>query len=116
LISANIEKLIEDHKKLQEEDDRLAADIKEVEARVDYHTVENREKRKQMQERRNALAGQMQALAGIVQQGQKTLMQVQTNVETTLELAKHAETWEWKEVGNSNTVHANDQSAGGARG
>jgi hypothetical protein len=43
----------------QGEDAGLAASIKEAETAIDYHTVENRTKRKTMQERRNKLAEDM---------------------------------------------------------
>jgi len=60
---------------------------------IDYHTVENRNKRKAMQERRNKLAQDMKALAENMQRGQQSLAQIYQSVETNLQLAKHAETW-----------------------
>jgi hypothetical protein len=69
-----------------------------MEASIDYHTVENRTKRKAMQERRNKLAQDMKALGENIQRGQQSLAQIHQSVETNLSLATHAETWSWKEV------------------
>ncbi|MGB8901405.1 MAG: hypothetical protein WCC90_20165 [Methylocella sp.] len=63
-----------------------------------YHTVENRTKRKAMQERRNKLAQDMKALRENMQRGQQSLAQIHQSVETNLQLAKHAEGWGWKEL------------------
>jgi hypothetical protein len=63
-----------------------------------YHTVENRDKRKSLQERRNMLAKQMQGLQMAMQQGQQALNGLHQSIEGSLALAKHAETWEWKEA------------------
>ena len=46
----------------------LEADIKAAAEAIDYHTVENRERRKAMQERRNQLAKDMKAIARDTQQ------------------------------------------------
>jgi transcription initiation factor TFIID subunit TAF12 len=97
-ISESVDKLLADHKRLQEEDNGYDADIKELASRVDAHTVENRNKRKELQERRNVLAKQLAFLAQAAQQGVKSMEQTQVSIETHLALAKHAETWEWKEV------------------
>jgi len=65
---------------------------------VDYHTVENRNKRKALQEKRNALKPQMEFVARTSQQGTQEMQKLLGTVEMYLGLAKHAETWEWKEV------------------
>jgi hypothetical protein len=65
---------------------------------VDYHTVENRGKRKTLQERRNVLARQMEVFGRDVQQGQQAANELYQSIEASLPLAKHAETWEWKEL------------------
>src|SRR5580658_8606796 len=84
--------------KLQAEDRALEEAIKAAELAVDYHTVENRNKRKAMQERRNTLAQQMKVISENAQQGQQSLQQLYASMESNLELAKHAEEWEWKEA------------------
>lgn len=55
-ISKNLDDLLALYQKFQAEDTALAESIKESETAIDYHTVENRNKRKAMQERRNKLA------------------------------------------------------------
>jgi hypothetical protein len=96
-ISKGLDEIMEQYAKLKNEDDGLAADIKEDEAAGDYHTVENRQKRKEMQERRNHLVQLMQALGQSVGQGQKAMEQLLQSVESNLSLAKHVEGWSWKE-------------------
>jgi hypothetical protein len=97
-ISKNIDQLLADYRKLQDEDKTLAADIKELDGALDYHTVENRNKRKALQERRNAIGPQIDFIAKTAQDGQRAMQQLLNAAENNLALAKHAETWEWKEV------------------
>jgi len=97
-VSKSIDTLIADYQKLQEEDRQLEADIKELASALDYHTVENRDKRKAKQERRNAIGRSIEHVGKIAQEGQKTMEQLLVGVESALQLAVHAETWEWKEV------------------
>jgi chromosome segregation ATPase len=95
LISKGLDELMADYTKLQEEDATIQADIKELEAAVDSHTVENRNKRKALNERRQNLGQQMTAIGQNMQMGQKSLTQLHQSVESNLALAKHAETWQW---------------------
>jgi chromosome segregation ATPase len=97
-IGDQLDKLIEDYAKLKKDDEAAEAEIKTLETALDYHTVENRAKRKALQERRNALAKQMEAVGGAMQQGQRGLNDLHQSIEANLQLAKHAEMWEWKEV------------------
>jgi len=97
-IAHSLEPLMADYKRLQEEDHQLEADIKELEKALDNHTVDNRNKRKSLQERRNEIARQMQGIAQHAQQGQKAMEQLLQSVEASIALAKHAEEFEWKEV------------------
>jgi hypothetical protein len=83
-ISKNLDDLLTLYQKFQTEDQTLADQIKEAETAIDYHTVENRTKRKTMQERRNKLAQDMKALGENMQRGQQSLAQ---SVETNLSLA-----------------------------
>jgi len=59
-ISKGLDELLAHYGKLTQEDGELEAKIKEAETALDYHTVENRNKRKAMQERRTTLGKQMQ--------------------------------------------------------
>ena len=40
----------------------------------------------------------MQTLTSAMQDGQRGLNELHQTIEANLQLAKHAETWEWKEV------------------
>jgi uncharacterized protein (DUF3084 family) len=97
-ISKELDQVMAHYKKLQEEDGTLAADIKELENALDYHTVENREKRKGLKERRDQIAQQLPLIAHNSQQGTQAMQQLLASVENNLALVKHAETWSWKEV------------------
>jgi multidrug resistance efflux pump len=100
-ISKGLDEVMAGYEKLQAEDRDLEAKIKEAEAAPDYHTVENRTKRKAMQERRNILAKEAEVRGKEMQQGQRVMQQLLQNVETNLSLAKHGEVWSWKEVTTS---------------
>jgi regulator of replication initiation timing len=97
-ISKNVDELLGHYSKLQEEDRALEADIKELGQALDYHTVENRQMRKEKQERRNVLAKEMQLIAQNAQKGTQAMQQLLQSAESALHLAAHAETWEWKEM------------------
>jgi hypothetical protein len=97
-ISKGMDEILKSYEKLQAEDRDLEAAIKAAEVSPDYHTVENRNKRKAMQERRNTLGKQMEILVKNMQQGQQAMGQLIQSTEASLALAKHAEDWEWKEV------------------
>jgi hypothetical protein len=84
--------------KPQTEDGHLESDISAAEHAIDYHTIENRNKRKVFQERRHVVAQQINVLGQNIQSGQQTIAQLHTSVETNLALAEHAETWAWKEI------------------
>jgi cell division septum initiation protein DivIVA len=97
-IAKGLEQVIAEYKKIQEEDAKLEAEIKELEKAVDYHTVDNRQKRKALQEKRNNLANVLKALGQNAQLGQKALTDTQQSMDANLSLIKHAETYEWKEA------------------
>jgi hypothetical protein len=97
-ISKSIDELLAHYQKLQEEDHTLEADIKEAENAIDYHTVDNREKRKKMQGRRNQAAQEMKVIAESAQRGQQAMAQLRQSFESALQLATHADKWEWNEV------------------
>ena len=75
-IAKGLDKVVAHYEKLQTEDRDLEAKIKAAEIAPDYHTVENRNMRKAMQERRNLFAKQMQALAQNMQEGQQAMRQL----------------------------------------
>ena len=51
-----------------------------------------------MQERRNTLSKQKEALGRMIKEGNTAAANLYGSVETQLELAKHAGTWVWKET------------------
>jgi hypothetical protein len=97
-ISKNIDEILARYTKLQEEDRTLDADSKELAGALDSHTVENRNKRKGIQEKRDKIKQEMQVIAASAQKGQQVMTNLLQSVESNLALAKHAESWEWKEV------------------
>jgi seryl-tRNA synthetase len=97
-ISKSMDELLAKYQKLQEQDKTLEADSKELASAIDSHTVDNRNKRKGIQERRDKMAEDMKAIAANAQQGQQALQNLLQSIESALGLAKHAEAWEWKEV------------------
>jgi hypothetical protein len=90
-ISNGVDAIIAHYQKLQAEDRALEEAITAAEAAVEYHTVENLNKRKSMQERCNTLAQQMKLIGENAQQGQKALEDLYRGMESNLALAKHAE-------------------------
>ena len=98
-VAKGLDSVMADYRKLHEEDGALETEIKTLETAIDSHSVDNRNKRKALQERRNTLAKTMEALGQKVQQGQKALDGLYQSVEASLQLAEHAETWEWREAG-----------------
>lgn len=95
-ISKQLDTLTEDYGKLKAEDEKLDAEIKTLDLAPDYHSKDNRDKRKALQERRTTIAKGMQLLGENMQDGQQALNGFHQSIEANLALAKHAETWEWK--------------------
>ncbi|HLH93526.1 MAG TPA: hypothetical protein VKW08_00265 [Xanthobacteraceae bacterium] len=97
-IGKGLDQVVAECEKMQKEDEKLAEEIKALEASVVSHTKENRDQRKALQERRNGIAKTILGLRQHHERGQAAMAQLYQNVETSLALAKHAETWEWKEA------------------
>jgi hypothetical protein len=97
-IGKQLDKFVADYTKLKAEDEKLEGEIKTLETAVDYHTVENRGKRKSLQEHRNTIAKGMALLTADTQQGRQGVNELHQTIEASLQLAAHAEKWEWKEV------------------
>jgi len=100
-VSKGLDTIMAEYGKLQADDRGLEAEIKALEVAPDYHTVENRNKRKALQERRNGIAEAMQAMGANVKQGQPALAGLYQSVEASLQLAEHAERWSWQEASSS---------------
>src|SRR5665213_29900 len=74
-ISGSIDELLGHYQKLQAEDAGIQAKIKEAEGAIDYHTVENRNKRKEMHARRDQIAQQMKIIGENAQKGTNAMQQ-----------------------------------------
>jgi hypothetical protein len=96
-LAKTIEGLFVEHQKLIDEDARLETEIKALEEATDHHTVENRTKRKRMQEVRQQISKQMEVAKTAIQRAVQQMQELLQTAEFNLKLAKHAETWEWKE-------------------
>ena len=97
-VSKSLDDVLAHFEKLKKEDTELEAKIKEAKNALDFHTVENRQKCKAMQERRNDLSRQMQFVIKNHEEGQRAMQSLYQSIESNLALAKHAEKWEWKEA------------------
>lgn len=97
-ISKNMDRLHERYNKLHADDTLLKGDLEKIAADPDKYSPENRAKKRDIESRREQLAADMKAIAPHAQEGQKALMNLRNSIESALELAKHAETWTWKEV------------------
>lgn len=111
-VSKGMDQLTAEAQKRQEEDGELEAAIKAAEVASDYHTVENRNKRKAMQERRNQLAKEIGLISENMKRGRQSLQGLYQSVESNLELAKHTEGWEWKEAQSTKGTGVGSESAG----
>lgn len=96
-IGKGLDRLLLDYEKLLAEDHELGENIKKLDLAVDSHTKDNRLKRKELQERRNAIAKTTKALALNMQEGQKAMQGLHQGAESNLSLAAHAEEWQWKD-------------------
>jgi uncharacterized protein YgiM (DUF1202 family) len=80
-----LDKVLAEYTKLKEGDTKLEGEIKALETAADSHTKDNRDKRKALQERRNTLAKQMQAVGESHTQGQQALNGLYQSVEASLQ-------------------------------
>jgi hypothetical protein len=71
--SKGVDDILAHYQKLQAEDRACEEAIKAAEVAVDYHTVENRNKRKAFQKCRNTVAQQMKLISENAQRGQQSL-------------------------------------------
>lgn len=97
-IGKELDKLVAAYEKLRAEDAALGKELEAAEGLPDAHTYDNRMKRKGIQERREAIKQQSDALAANMRQGQEAMTQLQASAENNLALARFADDWELKEV------------------
>lgn len=101
-IEASLNELIAKYQQMQKEDRQIEADIKSNAEGFNGHTVENRNKRAEMQKNRSNIANAMKLVAKNIQEGSVTMQRLLDTVDNNLSLAKHAATWEWSEVAEPN--------------
>jgi hypothetical protein len=109
-ISQHFDKLMGEYEKLKGEDAEHEQEIKSLETLPEYHTRENRDKRKALQERRNLIVRQLAFIKGSADEAHRAMQQLYAQAEQKLDLAKHAEKWEWKEVENASSVSTADET------
>ena len=95
-IGKQLDDLLAQYEKCKREDAELEEQT--LDSAIDYHTKDNREKRKALQERRNVIAKQQIFIQQSAEEAQQAMQQLYASVEHNLALAKHPETWDWKEV------------------
>jgi chromosome segregation ATPase len=96
-LAKGLDNLMLAYHELEEEYQLIPGRIKELESAIDYHTVANREKKKEFADRRTAVAAEMRAIGENIQTGEKGRTQLLQSAEASLELAIHAEKWVFKE-------------------
>jgi transcriptional regulator with PAS, ATPase and Fis domain len=94
----SLNELIAHYQKLQAEDKEVEAAIKANAEGFDNHTVENRNKRAEMQKKRTDISNQMKLIAKNTQEGAAAMQRLLDSVDQNLLLADHAKEWSWKEV------------------
>lgn len=93
----SLNELIAHYQKLQAEDKEIEAAIKVNADGFDNHTVENRNKRAEMQKKRTDIDKQMKLIAKNTQEGAAAMQRLLDSVDQNLLLAEHAKDWQWKE-------------------
>jgi len=97
-ISKHFDKMMGEYEKLKREDAEHDAEITALDAAPDYHSKDNREKRKALEGRRKIIERQLAYIKARADEAHAAIQQLYSTAETQLELAKHAEKWEWKEA------------------
>jgi chromosome segregation ATPase len=97
-IGKGLDRMMAEYNRLEKESEGMGEEIKALDQAIDFHTVENRNKRKALQEKRNHIADTLKRMGAQIAEGQKALEGLYQNVESNLAVAAHAEAWEWKEV------------------
>jgi hypothetical protein len=96
-VAKSTDKLIAEFAELKRQDDELAAEAETLAKALDYHTVENREKRKTLQDKRAELFKVREVLSRTIAEGNSFLKTLYQKVDSFTSLAEHAEKWTWPE-------------------
>jgi hypothetical protein len=96
-LEKSLNELIAHYQKLQAEDKEVEAAINTNADAFDNHTVENRNKRAEMQKKRTNIGNQMKLIAKNTQEGAAAMQRLLDSVDQNLLLADHAKGWSWIE-------------------
>jgi hypothetical protein len=111
-VSKGLDAIVAESEKLSAENEKLGEETKTLENAADSHTKDNRDQRKALQERCDVLLKAMGTLRQNMQEGQRALNGLYQSIEASLQLATHAEEWNWKEVhGTSTSPSLKDEAA-----
>lgn len=110
-IGKQMDELMAQYTKLSDEHRGILAEIDTLKDALDSHTVDNRNKRKELQAKADTLAKQMQAIGASAHEGHKAMAQLYASVESSLALAAHAEGWSWKDIESQRPVEPSHQKA-----
>ncbi len=80
-VGKRLDELMAQYEKMQAEDRGLEKEIKALDNAVDHHTKDNRDKRRALQERRNALTKSMEVIGQSANRPQEGTQQLYANVE-----------------------------------
>lgn len=105
-ISTKLTENIAEYQRLQAEDKALEKEIKENAEGFNSHTVENRNKRAELQKKRASIEKLMKAVAVNTQEGSKRMQLFLDSVDQNLALADHAKNWNWVEKDEPEEVPA----------
>jgi len=97
-IGKQIDGLSSEYERLGAQQQAIADEIKTLKGAIDSHTKDNREKRKELQEKRDALMKGMAAISANLKRGHQAMQELYAAVESGMALAGHAEGWSWKEA------------------
>src|SRR5690348_7506776 len=103
-VAKGLDKVLAEYEKLKKEDTELDNEITSEALARDAHTRDNRDKRKELQAKRNGIAKTIKALALNMQQGQKAMQELYQSAESNLSLAAHAEEWKWPELSEEKRI------------
>jgi len=107
----SLNELIAQYQKLQAEDKALETEITANADGFNGHTVENRNKRNELQKRRTTIGNNMKLIATNTQQGAQAMQRLLDSVDQNLLLADHAKEWSWKEVETATETPAEAKEA-----
>src|SRR5260221_498127 len=83
-IGKQMDDLMAQYRKLSDENVTLGTEIRTLETGLDSHTKDNREKRKELEQRRTKLQSAMAEIGRNANEGQKAMQQLHASVESAM--------------------------------